>query len=71
MKNPHEVLRQKEMDLARLRREVEALRRVAPLLVDRSDQFGDPPGMVRSAVPAPENRWPLEVEEPSQGSAGL
>jgi len=32
MKNVYEVLRQKEMELARLEKEVEALRLVAPLL---------------------------------------
>ena len=32
MKNVYEVLRQKEMELTRLEKEVEALRLVAPLL---------------------------------------
>jgi hypothetical protein len=34
MKNVYEVLRQKELELARLEREVEALRVAAPLLSD-------------------------------------
>ena len=34
MKNVYEVLRQKELELARLEKEVEALRVVAPLLSD-------------------------------------
>jgi hypothetical protein len=34
MKNVYEVLRRKEMELTRLKREVEALRMVAPLLAD-------------------------------------
>jgi hypothetical protein len=46
MKNVYEVLRQKEMELARLEKEVEALRLVAPLLseekesADPSKSFG-------------------------------
>jgi len=34
MKNVYEVLRQKELELARLEKEVEALRVAAPLLSD-------------------------------------
>lgn len=34
MKNVHDVLRQKEVDLARLQNEIEALRLVIPLLTD-------------------------------------
>jgi hypothetical protein len=38
MKNVYEVLRQKELELARLEKEVEALRLVAPLLSDESKE---------------------------------
>jgi hypothetical protein len=41
MKNVYEVLRQKEMELARLEKEVEALRLVAPLLSEEKES-GDP-----------------------------
>ena len=43
MKNVYEVLRQKELELARLEKEVEALRVVAPLLSpeDAKDMGGD------------------------------
>ena len=34
MKNAYEVLEQKEIDLARVRQEIESLRIVAPLLSD-------------------------------------
>jgi len=61
MKNIYEVLRDKETMLARLRTEVEALRFVAPLLVERSDEqvtsqpdLAWAPGMER-------NKWPLTV----------
>ena len=39
MKNVYEVLRQKELELARLEKEVEALRVAAPLL---SEEKGEP-----------------------------
>jgi hypothetical protein len=43
MKNVYEVLRQKEMELARLEKEVEALRLVAPLLSEEnSKEAADP-----------------------------
>jgi hypothetical protein len=37
MRDPHSVLRQKDMDLERVRKEIQALQTVIPLLVD------DPP----------------------------
>ena len=45
MKNVYEVLRQKEMELTRLEKEVEALRLVAPLLSEEkeiSSEIGKP-----------------------------
>lgn len=68
MRNLNDVLRQKEMDLARVRQEVEALRFVAPLLFDRDDQFRDLPEPAWPETP-PQNRWPLEVDEPPRLSA--
>lgn len=41
MKNVYEVLRQKEMELTRLEKEVEALRLVAPLLSEEKESLGD------------------------------
>jgi hypothetical protein len=46
MKNVYEVLRQKEMELTRLEKEVEALRLVAPLLSEEKE------GMLDIAKPA-------------------
>ena len=40
MKNVYEVLRQKEMELTRLEKEVEALRLVAPLLSEEGKENG-------------------------------
>jgi len=41
MKNVYEVLRQKEMELTRLEKEVEALRLVAPLLSEEKETTPD------------------------------
>jgi len=43
MKNVYEVLRQKEMELTRLEKEVEALRLVAPLLSEEKESISDMP----------------------------
>jgi len=73
MKNVYEVLREKEMRLARLRTEVDALRVVVPLLADRSNEAGDDHVVYQSMVqpdllwtPALErNKWPLKVGNPA------
>ena len=41
MKNVYEVLRQKELELARLEREVEALRIAAPLLAEDKEVLSE------------------------------
>lgn len=41
MKNVYEVLRQKEMELTRLEKEVEALRLVAPLLSEEKESVAE------------------------------
>ena len=41
MKNVYEVLRQKEMELTRLEKEVEALRLVAPLLSEEKEGLAE------------------------------
>jgi hypothetical protein len=65
MKNVYEVLRQKEMELTRLEKEVEALRLVAPLLSEEKEMLSDigkpalanavngPQPTARITVPAP------------------
>lgn len=52
MKNVYEVLRQKEMELTRLEKEVEALRLVAPLLSEEKETASD---MVKPALAAAVN----------------
>ena len=43
MKNVYEVLRQKELELTRLEKEVEALRVAAPLLSEEKEQIAEAP----------------------------
>ena len=67
MKNIFEVLREKEMRLARLRTEVDALRFVAPLLTERTDDQNVDQGMRSPDItwtPAlQKNKWPLKVSD--------
>ncbi len=58
MKNVYEVLRQKELELARLEKEVEALRVAAPLLSDDkgeslSDSSNSKPTLTATATQQP------------------
>jgi len=65
MKNIFEVLREKELRLARLRTEVEALRFVAPLLTDPSEnQSVHQPDLAWAPV-LQRNKWPLKVGDPA------
>lgn len=70
MKKADEVLREKELQLDSIRREVEALRVVAPLLIDESETTPKIPpqsehgtsnlleGTTGSGVKAPPKFWP-------------
>jgi hypothetical protein len=68
MKNVYEVLREKEMLLARLRTEVDALRVVVPLLADHTeagdDHVMDQPDLLWTPA-LPKNKWPLKVGDPA------
>jgi len=44
MKNVHEVLLQKQIELARVKRDLDALRIVAPLLSDAEDRISEAAG---------------------------
>ncbi len=57
MKNVYEVLRQKEMELTRLEKEVEALRLVAPLLSEEKEMNSD---MVKPALATAVNAGPQQ-----------
>jgi len=69
MKNVHEVLREKELDLIRVRQQVEALRVVAPMLMEREEPFN-----LTTENQRPEshqkNRWPLDVDASRLRSLG-
>jgi hypothetical protein len=59
MKNVYEVLRQKELELSRLEKEVEALRVAAPLLSEDKESGNDnKPTLAPSAAPQQPIRIP-------------
>ena len=67
MKNVYEVLRQKELELARLEKEVEALRVAAPLLSDESkESTSDTPKPTLTAAQA---QQPLRIPAPVAAAA--
>ena len=64
MKNVYEVLRQKEMELTRLEKEVEALRLVAPLLSEEKEammDMGKPALATAVNGPQPTARIPVQT----------
>jgi len=66
MKNVYEVLRQKELELARLEKEVEALRVAAPLLSDEKESVADAP---KPALTAAQAQQPLRIPPPVVATA--
>ena len=54
MKNVYEVLRQKELELTRLEKEVDALRVAAPLLADEKEQMAEAPKPTLASAPTPQ-----------------
>jgi hypothetical protein len=70
MKNVYEVLRQKELELARLEKEVEALRVAAPLLSDEKESVTDTAmakPTLTAAAPAPQQ--PIRIPQPAVNQA--
>ena len=65
MKNIYEVLRNKEMDLVRLRTEVDALRLVAPLIADSGEVGAATRPDVVWTPALQKNKWPLKVGHPA------
>jgi hypothetical protein len=63
MRNVYEVLRQKELELARLEKEVEALRVAAPLLSDEKDTLADSgkPTLASSST----TQQPIRIPQPA------
>lgn len=64
MKNVYEVLRQKELELAKLEREVEALRVAAPLLADDKEMTGEAP---KPTLASPQQ--PIRIPQPAANTA--
>ena len=67
MKNVYEVLRQKEMELTRLEKEVEALRLVAPLLSEEKEslsELGKPALATAVNGPQPTTLIPVQSTPP-------
>lgn len=69
MKNVYEVLRQKELELTRLEKEVEALRIAAPLLSEEKESLSDTSAMSKTVVATPIAQQPLRVPQPAVASA--
>lgn len=65
MKNVYEVLRQKELELARLEKEVEALRVAAPLLSDDKDAISDTVAKPTLTAAAPAPQQPIRIPQPA------
>jgi hypothetical protein len=61
MKNVYEVLRQKELELSRLEKEVEALRVAAPLLSDEKEPMVEAKPTLTTANPQQPIRIPAPV----------
>jgi len=64
MKNVYEVLRQKELELARLEKEVEALRVAAPLLSDDKDSLSEVTSKPTLAA-ATGTQQPIRIPQPA------
>jgi hypothetical protein len=71
MKNVYEVLRQKELELARLEKEVEALRVAAPLLSEDKESAveatNNKPILTPAAVQAPQQ--PIRIPQPAANAS--
>jgi hypothetical protein len=66
MKNVYEVLRQKELEMARLEKEVEALRVAAPLLSDDKDLAADASTSKPTlAASSPTPQQPIRIPQPA------
>jgi len=72
MKNVYEVLRQKELELTRLEKEVEALRVAAPLLSEEKEQLAEAPkpSLTATAPQQPVRIPPVVAANPPARVAG-
>jgi hypothetical protein len=65
MKNVYEVLRQKELELARLEKEVEALRVAAPLLSEDKELGADVGNNKPTLTPPVATQQPIRIPQPA------
>jgi hypothetical protein len=65
MKNVYEVLRQKELELARLEKEVEALRVAAPLLSDGNEAVAEAVNSKPTLAASAATQQPIRIPQPS------
>jgi hypothetical protein len=66
MKNVYEVLRQKELELSRLEKEVEALRVAAPLLSEDKEASNDKPTLTTATAA---QQQPIRIPQPAVNAA--
>jgi len=60
MRNLKEILYEKELELARVRQQVEALKFILPLLIEETE-FYEVARDIRGNEQAQQNRWPLQL----------
>lgn len=65
MKNVYEVLRQKELELARLEKEVEALRVAAPLLSDDKESVTEGLSNKPTLAATASGQQPIRIQPPA------
>ncbi|HZQ68272.1 MAG TPA: hypothetical protein VFA68_07115 [Terriglobales bacterium] len=65
MKNVYEVLRQKELELARLEKEVEALRVAAPLLSDDKEAVAESASNKPTLTASSGSQQPIRIPQPA------
>ena len=68
MKNVYEVLRQKELELTRLEKEVEALRIAAPLLSEEKEAATETATKTPVAT-TPTGQQPIRIPQPAVAAA--
>lgn len=68
MKNVYEVLRQKELELARLEKEVEALRVAAPLLSDDKEAAAEATNN-KPTLASSGTQQPIRIPQPAVNAA--
>jgi hypothetical protein len=65
MKNVYEVLRQKELELSRLEKEVEALRVAAPLLSDDKEALAEGTNNKPALATPTTTQQPIRIPQPA------